>query len=64
MKSFIHTACALAIFTLLSLPAAAQDDEKPAQAPETYKVKVETSKGDFVIEVTREVGAVGSRPLS
>ena len=58
------------LFALLTsavlLSPASYADEKPAKAeeagraPDTFRVKVTTSKGEFIIEVTREWAPLGA----
>ena len=44
----------LSVLTLAACSAPANSIAAAEQAPESFKVKVETSKGDFTIEVTRK----------
>ncbi|MFK7821466.1 MAG: peptidylprolyl isomerase [Planctomycetaceae bacterium] len=41
-------------------PQVSAPPTKPEKAPETFKVKFETSKGDFVVEVTRKWAPLGA----
>jgi len=41
-------------------PTAAQDAPKDQQAPDKYRVKVETTQGDFVISVDRKLAPFGA----
>jgi peptidyl-prolyl cis-trans isomerase A (cyclophilin A) len=58
------TVTLLAAIALLATAAVAGDLSDPASltetAPDTYRAKFETSKGDFVIEVTREWAPIGA----
>src|ERR1039458_9452522 len=57
MRQALLTLLALGTATLARTPAPAQSPTSPAslkaQAPEKFKAKFTTTKGDFVIEVTR-----------
>jgi cyclophilin family peptidyl-prolyl cis-trans isomerase len=44
----------------LTLPAMAQEKSKAAAVPETFRVKFETSCGDFVVEVQRKWAPKGA----
>ena len=62
MKSIVCVFTCLAAFAGLMLSGNAADEPavKEGQAPDVYKVKFETSGGDFVIEVNRDWAPVGA----
>jgi peptidyl-prolyl cis-trans isomerase A (cyclophilin A) len=59
---FLVAAAAIAIVTLPALASEAlmNPADLNATAPETFKVKFETSKGDFVVEVQRDQAPIGA----
>jgi peptidyl-prolyl cis-trans isomerase A (cyclophilin A) len=60
MKTFARVACLLLVVLAVSVPAAARAEEKQKQSPDSFKVKFETSKGVFVIEVNRNSAPIGA----
>ncbi len=58
--SFVKTAgLALSVLTL-SFSSAHSDEKSPEKSPDAYKVKVDTSKGNFTIEVQRKWAPQGA----
>jgi peptidyl-prolyl cis-trans isomerase A (cyclophilin A) len=53
-RSLLIPVAVLAIFTACSSPAPKETAAKPAQAPATYRVKFDTAKGPFIVEVHRD----------
>jgi peptidyl-prolyl cis-trans isomerase A (cyclophilin A) len=51
----LRAACAGLMFSLLGVVATAAE-----KAPETFQVKFETTKGDFVVDVTRSWSPIGA----
>lgn len=58
MPHAVRLMLALALFASAGLTAAAQ--EKDQKAPDTYRVKFDTSKGEFVVEVHRDWAPIGA----
>jgi peptidyl-prolyl cis-trans isomerase A (cyclophilin A) len=48
------------LIACLTIPAVAQEKTKATSVPETYRVKFETSCGDFVVEVQRKWAPKGA----
>ena len=57
MKHMLFTLLAA---TVISSAAIAQDESKSAAAPETFRVRFETSCGDFTVEVQRKWAPLGA----
>jgi peptidyl-prolyl cis-trans isomerase A (cyclophilin A) len=60
MKTFAHVAFLLLVVLTVSVPGNAHAEEKQKQAPDSFQVKFETSKGVFVIKVTRKSAPIGA----
>jgi len=59
-RSILKLAPALALAAALATPALAQSPNPAEQAPATYKVRFDTSKGAFVLQVTRAWAPLGA----
>ncbi|HEY5166893.1 MAG TPA: peptidylprolyl isomerase [Pseudolabrys sp.] len=59
-RSILKLAPALALAATLATPALAQSPNPAEQAPATYKVRFDTSKGAFVLQVTRAWAPLGA----
>ena len=60
MKRLNQFVCCLLFAAVFALSTEVRGDDQPAKVPETFQVKFETSKGNFVIEVTRKWAPLGA----
>ncbi|MBT4867993.1 MAG: peptidylprolyl isomerase [Planctomycetaceae bacterium] len=60
MNALNQFVCCLLFTAVLALSSDVRGAEEPVKVPETFKVKFETSKGNFVIEVTRKWAPLGA----
>ena len=56
----LFVVCLLSTAGFLQPESLAQAPAKKTQAPEKFNVKFETTKGDFVVEVTRKWSPLGA----
>ena len=60
MNALNQFVCCALFAAVLALSSDVRGADEPAKVPETFKVKFETSKGNFVIEVTRKWAPLGA----
>jgi peptidyl-prolyl cis-trans isomerase A (cyclophilin A) len=60
MKSLNPFVGCLLFAAVLTFSADVRAEDEPAKVPDTFQVKFETSKGNFVIEVTRKWAPLGA----